>query len=106
MNIIKKLIDYIYSSKNELSKVTWPSKEETIRYSTLVIIISLGAIAFFGVLDYGLNKLVNATLSNVKVTNQDTPQTTNTPPVQHIDITTTTNNNSNNITTTNSSTKK
>jgi len=68
MNIIKKLIDYIHSSKNELSKVTWPSKDETIRYSSLVIIISLGAIVFFGMLDYGLNKLVTATLSNIQIT--------------------------------------
>ena len=71
MNIIKKLLDYLHSSKNELSKVTWPSKQETIRYSTLVIVISLGAVAFFGIIDYGLNQLVNATLSNVQIQNQE-----------------------------------
>ena len=81
MNIIKKLIDYIHSSKNELSKVTWPSKDETIRYSSLVIIISLGAIAFFGILDYGLNKIVSATLSNVQINNNSIEANTTQAPI-------------------------
>ncbi len=62
MNIIEKFVNYIRSSKQELTKVTWPSKQLTTRYSVLVIVISLGVAAFFGVLDVGLTELVNKTL--------------------------------------------
>ena len=64
MSLIQKIFDYFRSSKNELTKVTWPSRKETIRYSTLVITISLGIAAFFGLLDMGLSRLVNASLAN------------------------------------------
>ena len=62
MNIIEKFVTYIRSSKQELTKVTWPNKQVTTRYSVLVIVISLGVAAFFGVLDVGLTKLVNKTV--------------------------------------------
>ena len=48
MSIINRLIDYLRSSKTELTKVTWPSRDQTIRYSTLVIIISVGVAALAG----------------------------------------------------------
>ncbi|MBU2566789.1 preprotein translocase subunit SecE [Patescibacteria group bacterium] len=60
---MSKLIDYLRSSKNELHKVTWPSREQTVRYSALVIIISLGVAAFFGLLDMGLSRVVSTTLT-------------------------------------------
>ncbi|MFZ6015791.1 MAG: preprotein translocase subunit SecE [Patescibacteria group bacterium] len=62
MNLINKFVEYLRSSKHELTKVTWPSRQETIRYSTLVITISLAIAAFFGLLDMGLSRLMNATL--------------------------------------------
>jgi len=62
MNIIEKFVDYLRSSKHELTKVSWPSKQTTTRYSLLVIVISLSVAAFFGVLDIGLTELVNKTL--------------------------------------------
>lgn len=58
MNIMQKFVDYIRSAKHELTKVTWPSKDLTTRYSILVIIISVAVALFFGVLDVGLSKLV------------------------------------------------
>jgi len=74
MSLIQKIFDYFRSSKNELTKVTWPSRQETIRYSTLVITISLGIAAFFGLLDMGLSRLVNASLTNKTFTaSQSTP---------------------------------
>jgi preprotein translocase subunit SecE len=62
MNIIEKFVDYIRSAKHELTKVSWPSKQTTTRYSVLVIVISLSVAAFFGILDIGLTELVNKTL--------------------------------------------
>ncbi|MDF1497056.1 MAG: preprotein translocase subunit SecE [Patescibacteria group bacterium] len=62
MNIIEKFVNYIRSSRQELTKVTWPSRDVTTRYSILVIVISISVAAFFGVLDIGLTELVNKTL--------------------------------------------
>ena len=53
-----KLIQYIKDSKTELKKVVWPSKKQTINHTLLVIGFSLGVAAFLGVVDFGLNKLV------------------------------------------------
>lgn len=77
MSIINKVTDYFISAKNELSKVSWPSRQETIRYSALVIAISVGVAVFFGVLDVGLSNVVTAALANKKVTEQ--PVTTQVP---------------------------
>jgi preprotein translocase subunit SecE len=54
-NIIQWLIQYAKDSKTELGKVTWPSKKDTIRYSVLVIAISLFVAFFFGGLDWILS---------------------------------------------------
>ncbi len=74
MSIINKIVDYFVSAKNELSKVTWPSRQETIRYSGLVIAISVGVAVFFGVMDVGLSNLVTAALSSKKISVEQTAQ--------------------------------
>lgn len=57
-----KLIQYFKDSYAEMKKVTWPTKKQTINYSTLVIALSVGMAVFFSVLDYvfnlGLTKLI------------------------------------------------
>ncbi|MFH0804654.1 MAG: preprotein translocase subunit SecE [Patescibacteria group bacterium] len=50
-----KLFTYILESRDELRKVLWPSRQETIKYTLLVIGISLGVAAFLGALDFGLS---------------------------------------------------
>jgi len=50
-----KLVQYFIDSKAELKKVTWPTRQETIRASLLVIAISLFTAVFLGLIDYGLN---------------------------------------------------
>lgn len=49
------LIRYLRESKEEMKKVTWPSKQEITRYTVLVIVLSLIVAAFFGGLDWLLN---------------------------------------------------
>lgn len=44
--------------KSELTKVTWPTKDQVIRLTTVVIIISLVVGFFIGGLDFTLTKLV------------------------------------------------
>ena len=50
-----KLVNYFKESKQEMKKVVWPSKKETINYTLAVIFISLGLAVFFAVVDYFLN---------------------------------------------------
>jgi len=50
-----KLINYIKASIEEMKKVTWPTKKETMRYTWLVIALSLAIAAFLGLLDFIFN---------------------------------------------------
>jgi len=38
--------------KEELGKVAWPSREQTIRYTILVILVAVAVGLFLGGLDY------------------------------------------------------
>jgi len=60
--MVKKIIQYIKDSKEELKKVTWPNKKEVKKHTILVIAISVGVAAFLGIIDYvltiGLEKII------------------------------------------------
>jgi preprotein translocase subunit SecE len=47
-----KITNYIKGSIEEMKKVTWPTKKETINYTILVIGVSLAVAIFLGALDY------------------------------------------------------
>lgn len=47
-----KLTNYLRDSYQELKKVVWPTKQETINHTLAVIGISLGVAAFLGALDF------------------------------------------------------
>lgn len=49
------VVNYFMDSVSELRKVTWPTSDETIRLTIIVLVFSLIAALLFGVLDYGLN---------------------------------------------------
>ncbi len=58
-----KIVSYIRESKDELKKVIWPSRQETIKFTSLVIGISLGTAIFLGALDFGLNYVLESLLN-------------------------------------------
>ncbi|MFQ5924705.1 MAG: preprotein translocase subunit SecE [Dehalococcoidia bacterium] len=43
----------------ELKKVVWPTREETRRLTTMVIIVSVAVGLFLGAIDLGFTRLVN-----------------------------------------------
>lgn len=47
-----KLLTFIKESRAELNKVNWPTREQTIKYTGLVIGLSLAVAIFLGALDY------------------------------------------------------
>ncbi len=57
-----KLIDYLKETKGELKHVKWPSKEDTVRFTVIVIAISVFIAFFLGFFDfifsYILDKLI------------------------------------------------
>ncbi|MBI4225156.1 MAG: preprotein translocase subunit SecE [Candidatus Sungbacteria bacterium] len=54
MNFFDRIVQFIKESRTELKKVVWPTREETIRH-TLTVIIMSGALALFlGGIDYAL----------------------------------------------------
>lgn len=55
---MQKLITFLVEAKVELSRVNWPSRKQIVRYTGLVIAISLGVALFLGGADYVLSSLV------------------------------------------------
>ncbi len=78
MNPFQKLVDYLRSSQTELKKVSWPTRRDTIRYSILVIGISVVVAVFFTALDTGLHASVIAALARKQPVQTQTQQQTNT----------------------------
>ena len=50
-------IQFIKEAKAELTKVVWPSRQETIRITLAVIGLSVAVAVFLGAVDFGLTKL-------------------------------------------------
>ena len=57
--MIEKVTKYFNDTIQELRKVAWPSKDELIGSTIVVVVMSLLVSIFIGVVDQVLNKLVN-----------------------------------------------
>ena len=55
---MKGVIKFFEEVRSELKKVTWPSKDETIRMTIVVIITTIVVGAYVGIIDYGLTKIL------------------------------------------------
>ncbi len=55
---MQAILTFLREAKVELSRVNWPSQQEVIRYTTLVVIISLLVAVFLGSLDFVFSFLV------------------------------------------------
>ncbi len=52
------IVQYLKETRAELRKVTWPTRDETVNLTVVVLVVTLGMAAFLGVLDYVFSKLV------------------------------------------------
>jgi len=59
MNIFSKIINFLKEVRRELKKVTWPTRQETIKHTLAVIAISLGVALFLGAADFLFQFLIN-----------------------------------------------
>ena len=59
MNFFTRIGIFLTEAKQELKKVTWPTRQETTRYTVMVIFISLGVAFFLGFGDLIFSWLLN-----------------------------------------------
>jgi len=52
MKFFSKIVQFLKEVKVEMKKVTWPTRQQTVKYTLIVIGISLGVAIFLGGLDY------------------------------------------------------
>lgn len=52
------LVRYLKNVRIELKKVVWPSKEETVKYSALVILLSVLAAVFIYIFDFIIHNII------------------------------------------------
>ncbi|MBI2514889.1 preprotein translocase subunit SecE [Candidatus Wolfebacteria bacterium] len=50
--MLLRLKSYLQESRQEFRRVNWPTRQETIRLTLIVIGISLGVAVFLGILDF------------------------------------------------------
>ena len=56
--MFQKITTFLKESRIELKKVTWPTREETIRYTGAVVAISLAVAALLGGADFVFQTLL------------------------------------------------
>jgi preprotein translocase subunit SecE len=59
MKISQKAISFLKEVRLETKKVNWPARNETIKYTLIVIGASLIVALFLGGIDFGLSFLLN-----------------------------------------------
>lgn len=87
INPIKSLIEYIKTSIAEMRKVTWPTKDATIRYTAIIIVVTVALAASFAVLDIGFSKLITTVLTGENTPSQSTDATTEQPITPDLEVT-------------------
>lgn len=60
MNFIK---NYIQEVTQELKKVSWPGKEQTINKTVLVIVVSLIVAVYIGGIDFILKQIMKSLIN-------------------------------------------
>ncbi|MBI3443259.1 preprotein translocase subunit SecE [Candidatus Woesebacteria bacterium] len=55
---MKKIFDYFVEVRSELSKVTWPKRDDVVKLTLIVVVISVIVGGFIGALDFGFTKLL------------------------------------------------
>ncbi|MDQ2933349.1 MAG: preprotein translocase subunit SecE [bacterium] len=53
-----KITEYIKDTQAEMKHVTWPSREQTTRFTIMVILVSVFVAALLGLSDFVFSKLL------------------------------------------------
>ena len=63
--MISAISAYINGAFEELELVRWPTRQQAVRLSTIVLAFTIVSAALFGVIDFLLGELVHLLLSPV-----------------------------------------
>ncbi len=55
--MFKKFKNFLAEVRTEFKKVTWPTREHTIKQTGVVLVIVAITGVFLGIVDYGFNEL-------------------------------------------------
>lgn len=55
---MSRIFQYLREVKNELFKVVWPSRRDTVKMTFIVIVFSALVAVFLSVVDFGLARLI------------------------------------------------
>ena len=58
-NLPSKIITFLKEVRLEMKKVNWPTRKETIKYTLIVIGVSVGVAIFLGGLDFIFTTILN-----------------------------------------------
>ena len=61
--LVKKVGSAFKNMWRELRKVTWPSREKLVNFSTIVVLFIVFMMVVIGLLDLGASQLVNLIMS-------------------------------------------
>lgn len=50
------IVNYLKETRAELRKVTWPSREEAINLTAIVVVVTIAMAIFLGAVDYLFSK--------------------------------------------------
>jgi len=56
--MLNKVISFLKEVRVEMKKINWPTRQETIRYTLIVLGISAAVAAFLGSLDFVFSELL------------------------------------------------
>ena len=59
-----RITQYVKDTRAELTHVNWPSREQTLRFTLLVIAVSVATAALLGLSDFVFSKLLTLLLPN------------------------------------------
>ena len=60
------LIEYLKETKAELKHVSWPTRQQAIRFTVSVIIISIITAYFLGIFDFLFTKVLDLSVLKMK----------------------------------------
>ena len=64
MKVFSKIKNYFIQSFTELKKVTWPTRNEVISLTAIVIVSVAITMAFISLIDFGLFQIVNYVINS------------------------------------------
>jgi preprotein translocase subunit SecE len=62
MSIVTRLREFVQEVLAEFRKVTWPSRQELLNSTTIVIVVTVVLAFFLGAVDIGLSRVVERIL--------------------------------------------